>query len=218
MEVKHIPATHDGIAAFNIQNALAAAAIAFGMNIEIDIIRAGLSNFGSSYEENPGRFNIFDGHGFRVILDYAHNPAALKAFLQMVDNMRGNYRNVIGTVSTPGDRRDEDIREMGRIAATGLDFIVFREDPDRRGRSPGVVNRLLKEGALSAGFPTENIVCVGPEEEATDICLKKAAPGDLVILTPSNVSGMWERMLAFKPESSLLYNTQLIRPPVYDGR
>lgn len=208
MDVKQIPATHGGIAEFNIQNALAATAIAFAMNVEIEVIRAAMANFGSSYEENPGRFNIYDGHGFRVVMDYAHNPAALTTFLQSINKMRGNYRNVIGTVSTPGDRRDEDIREMGRIAAGTLDLIVFREGPDQRGRAPGVVNKLLLEGALSEGFPQENIICVIDEEEAADICLQKAQPGDLVVLSPSDVSGIWKRMREFKHQNEIPYFNQ----------
>lgn len=218
IDIKHIPATHDGKAAFNVENALAAVAIACAMDVDIDTIRLALSAFRSSYDDNPGRFNIFDGHGFRVIMDYAHNPAALSAYLQMVDKMRANYRNVIGTVSIPGDRRDDDIHEMGRIAATSMDFIIFREAPDLRGRHPGSVNALLKEGALSTGFPPENIICVGPEEEATQICLNKAEAFDLVLLSPTNVSKTWQQILAFKPNAPNAYEAPDPRLKVQHAR
>jgi cyanophycin synthetase len=203
MDIKQIPATHGGIARFNVQNALAAAAIAFGMDTEIECIRAALASFGSSYEENPGRFNIYDGHGFRVVMDYAHNPGALKAFLETIGNMRGNYRHIIGMVSTPGDRRDEDIREMGRLGAEGFDFIVFREGTDRRNRPPGELVGLLTEGACSNGFSKQNIVCVETEAEAVDLCLRKASPGDLVILSPADVKTTWKQMLDFRPQLSM---------------
>ncbi len=204
MDADKIPATLGGIVDFNIENSLAAVAIAVGMNIETGNIRGALSTFASSFEKNPGRLNIYDEHGFRVIMDYAHNPAALSAFLDMIEKMRPHYNNLIGCFSIPGDRQEKDIREMGRIAARSLDFIVFRESPDRRGRAEGEVLRLLKEGAVEAGFPEINITCIDTEEEAADVCLSMAAPGDLVILTPSDVEGTWQRIISFKPTFAII--------------
>src|SRR5207253_2268808 len=86
-----IPATLQGAVQFNIQNALAAAAIGYGLGIDDKKISAGLASFTSSFRQNPGRFNVFDGHGFRVIVDYAHNPAALSALLNAARHMRGDY-------------------------------------------------------------------------------------------------------------------------------
>ncbi|MDB5490678.1 MAG: cyanophycin synthetase [Micavibrio sp.] len=202
MPVNNIACAYGGIVGFNIQNALAAICAGLALGLDMQIIKAGLATFTSSFETNPGRLNINDDHGFRVILDYAHNPAALKALGEVVEYMRKSYRNVIGTVNTPGDRRDDDIREVGRIAATYLDTIIFREEPDRRGREPGVINTLLSEGALSTGFDAQDIICTEKEEDAIDICLAKAKPGDLVVLTPSDVSGAWQRVLNFRPAKS----------------
>ena len=202
MPVNNIACAHGGVVAFNVQNALAAICAGVALNIDMQIIKAGLASFTSSFETNPGRLNINDDHGFRVIVDYAHNPAALKALGEVVHHMRKNYINVIGTVNTPGDRRDDDIREVGRIAATYLDTVVFREQPDRRGRAPGVINAFLIEGALSTGFDAEDILCTEMEEDAIDICLAKAKPGDLVVLTPSDVYGAWQRVLNFRPAVS----------------
>lgn len=199
IQVSKIPAAFGGAADFNVQNALAATAVAVGLGIDFKTISNALTIFATSYEENPGRFNIYDGHGFRVIMDYAHNPAALNALIKVVENMRDGYGSVIGNISIPGDRRDDDIREMGRLAASCFDYLVFREGPDLRGREPGSVTKLLSEGAQSAGFPAEDILCVTPEEEAHDACLRKAGPGDLVVLTPSDVQGTWQGILNFKP-------------------
>ncbi|HEU5046657.1 MAG TPA: cyanophycin synthetase [Rickettsiales bacterium] len=195
-----IPATYSGAAAFNIENALAAIAIASGLDIDPQVMRSALMSFSSSYEQNPGRFNIHDGHGFRIIVDYAHNPAALRAFFRMIRHMRGNYLRVIGHVSTPGDRRDEDILEVGRIAGKELDLAVFREKPDTRGRPDGEIVRLLCEGARLAGRGDEHIIGVYSEEDATELCLQKARPGDLVILTPSDVEQCWKQVMEFKPD------------------
>jgi len=193
-----IPATHGGAAHFNTQNALAATAIAYGAGIDIAKIRSALATFASTFEQNPGRFNIHDDHGFRVVMDYAHNPAALTSFLDVIRHMRPNYRRLIGTISAPGDRREADIREMGRIAARDFDLLVFRELPDNRGRPIGEVVKLLREGALTGGCPPERIVCVYPEEEANALCLGSAEPGDLVVLTPTKVDATWQAILDFK--------------------
>jgi cyanophycin synthetase len=194
-----IPATLGGKARFNIENAMAAAGIAFGMGASREDIAAGLAGFTSSFEHNPGRLNVYDEHGFRVIMDYAHNPAALRAFLEVIGEMRSRYNRVIGTVSTPGDRRTDDIREMGKIAAHAFDLLVFRELPDNRGRPAGEVVNLLQEGAIAAGADPRKIVCVRPEEQATDICLSSARAGDLVILMPTKVEETWRQMLEFRP-------------------
>jgi cyanophycin synthetase len=199
INVNDIPATIHGKAAFNVENALAATAIANALNIEPQMIKLALSSFYSSYDQNPGRFNIYDGHGFRVIMDYAHNPAALKALFSFTEEMRDHYLRVIGHISVPGDRRDEDIEEIARIAASSLDLVVFREDDDKRGRAPGEIMKLLKESALSSGCPENNIICIETEEGATDFCLQQAHPGDLVILTPSGVESCWKQMLNFQP-------------------
>jgi cyanophycin synthetase len=160
-----------------------------------------LASFTSKFEQNPGRLNIFDDHGFRVIVDYAHNPAGLTALCDLVGKLRPHYRRSIGMISTPGDRRDEDIREMGRIAATGVfDELVFRERPDGRGRRDGEVMRLLVQGAWETGIPPERIHCIHDEAEAALACLRMARPDDLVVLTPTSVTEVWQQVRNFDPK------------------
>lgn len=199
MRIDEIACTYGGIVGFNVQNALAAVAVAASLGIDVGIIKSALSVFTSSFEENPGRFNVHDANGFRTVVDYAHNPAALTELIGVVDEMRGEFGALIGMVSIPGDRRDDDIRRMGRIAASAFDRLIFRESPDRRGRNPGVVNRLLIEGAMSAGFAAHDIVAVDTEEEATDICLSLACRGDVVVLMATDVPGIWKRACAYSP-------------------
>jgi len=166
--------------------------------VPVKVIRMALSTYSTSFEQNPGRLNVFDGHGFRVILDYAHNPAGLKALGELILKMRPRHRRVIGMINIPGDRRDEDMREMGALAARYFDEIIFREDPARRGRKPGEIVTLLAEGALSAGFPEERITRILDEDEAAKLCLRRAQPGDLVVLTPTDVEAMWRQVLDFR--------------------
>ena len=198
MRAAEIPATLDGLAEFNVQNALGAIAMAHAAGVPVKVIRMALSTYSTSFEQNPGRLNVFDGHGFRVILDYAHNPAGLKALGELILKMRPRHRRVIGMINIPGDRRDEDMREMGALAARYFDEIIFREDPARRGRKPGEIVTLLAEGALSAGFPEERITRILDEDEAAKLCLRRAQPGDLVVLTPTDLEAMWRQVLDFR--------------------
>jgi cyanophycin synthetase len=197
-----IPATLGGMAGFNIQNALAAIAMTYAQGISPPVIRAALQGFTSSFEHSPGRLNVHDAHGFRVIMDYAHNPAGLTALCDLVARLRPRHGRVIGMVSTPGDRRDDDMREMGRIAAGAFDDVVLRERPDGRGRRSGEVIRLITEGVLATGFPQEHLHGVMDEVEAVDLCLRMARPGDLVVLTPTSVEEVWAQILAFKPSAA----------------
>jgi cyanophycin synthetase len=179
MRVSQIPATLDGMAEFNVANALAAIAVCHAHGIPAQAIRTGLSTFTTSFEQSPGRLNVFDGHGFRVILDYAHNPAGLTALGEMILKMRPRHRKVIGMVNIPGDRRDDDIREMGALAVS-----------------------LLTEGALGADYPEERIRRVLEEDKAAHACLDMAGPGDLVVLTPTDVEAMWQQVLDYRPRVS----------------
>src|SRR3546814_5534020 len=98
--------------------------------------------------------------------------------------MRVDHGKVIGMVSIPGDRRDEDIVEMGRLSAGIFDFIVFREGPDGRGRPTGEVNALMYKGALEAGASPDRMRQVIIEKEAVNTCLEAGHPGDLVVILP----------------------------------
>ncbi len=199
MRAAEIPATLGGLAEFNVANALCAAAMALGHGMKMDTVRLALATFGTAFEQNPGRLNIFDGHGFRVIVDYAHNPASLIALRDLLVKLRPNYGRQIGMVTVPGDRRDEDIREMGEVAAMTFDELVFREDPSRRGRAEGEIIQLLVEGARRAGASDARIHRVPDEFKAAEHCMSMARPGDLVVLTPTEVEDMWTHVLNFRP-------------------
>lgn len=201
IRVNDIPATYNGVAVFNVENALAATAIATALGVDAQTIRTALAGFTSSFSQNPGRFNIYDGHPFRVVMDYAHNPPALSAFFAMIEEMRSRYARVIGAVSVPGDRRCEDIREVGRIAGQHLDIAFFPEKPDRRGRAPGEIHALLMEGVRSVGGTDERTSCVLHEEDATLGCLQAAQAGDLVVVMASDPETTWQQIVTFKPEN-----------------
>jgi cyanophycin synthetase len=199
MKAGDIPATLHGMAEFNVANALAAIAVAFAREVPILTIRSAMSQFRSTYEQNPGRLNVHDAHGFRVIVDYAHNAAGLEALGKVVKGLSHRYKRTIGSVSMAGDRRDEDILELGRIAAGIFDELIFREDPYTRGRPRGEVMNLLKRGAIEAGRTEEHLHLIAGEQSSTAAALAMGRPGDLIVITPTDVKGAWAQVNEFKP-------------------
>ncbi|ESZ86421.1 MAG: cyanophycin synthetase [Blastomonas sp. CACIA14H2] len=207
-DIRDIPATLGGIAEFNILNALAAAAMAAAHGIDIPAIAAGLRSFQASFEDSPGRLNIVEAHGVTVIIDYAHNTAALNALARVLDRYRGKGR-LIGMVGLPGDRRDSDLRDVGAQAAGMFDEILFREGADGRGRERGTINALMVEGALAAGKDPATVRCFVNEADATDFGLRHVRPGDVLVLTPTDVDAIFARVQAFAeardPERSAVH-------------
>lgn len=203
MYADELPSTLRGLARFNVANALAAAVAGHALGARPQTITTALGAFTSSHAENPGRFNVHDAHGFRVIVDYAHNPGAMRAMGDLVAQLRPKVGRVIGVVSIPGDRRDEDILEMGAIAAEIFDALVFRERPDGRGRPAGSVLSLLTDGAITAGFSPERIQRIFSEARAVKAALEMARPGDLVLIFPTAVEAVWKQVTAFQPAATL---------------
>jgi cyanophycin synthetase len=199
MKAGDIPATLHGMAEFNVANALAAIAMALAHEVPILTIRSAMAQFRSTFEQNPGRLNVHDAHGFRVIVDYAHNAAGLEALGKVVKGLSHRYKRTIGSVSMAGDRRDEDIIELGRIAAGIFDELIFREDPYTRGRPRGEVMNLLKKGALECGRSPEHLHLIAGEHASTAAALAMGRPGDLIVVTPTDVKGCWQQVNEFKP-------------------
>jgi cyanophycin synthetase len=194
----HIPATMEGRAAFNVANALAAAAIAYALQIPIQTIRQGLTTFSSSFTQNPGRLNVYDELPFRVIVDYGHNPAAMARVHDLVKKLRPQYQRVRAVLTGVGDRRDEDIWELGREAASMVDELIVKEDGKLRGRAPGEIAGLIKEGALAGGLPESSITTILPELEAVAEALRRGQQGDLVLLFADDVPGVWNQLTSFR--------------------
>ncbi|WP_249341672.1 cyanophycin synthetase [Sphingomonas sp. 3P27F8] len=194
-----IPSTQSGAAAFNTENALAATAIAAALAIAPDVIARGLANFTTSYADSPGRLNIVERHGITVIVDYAHNPAAVTALGRYLATLRRPGRRFIGTYSVPGDRRDEDLIGMGKLAASLFDELVFRETPDGRGRPRGEINALMSNGAIEGGLSEDRIHRVVEEGAATLFALRLARPGDVVVISPTQIDMVWQLVNDFGP-------------------
>ena len=194
-----IPATIDGKARHNVQNAMFAAGIAYALGngpveLTLDQIRHGLQTFSTSFYEAPGRLNVFDGHPFRVILDYAHNPAAVEAMADLVDRLEVQGRRILA-LAAPGDRRDEDIDAIARAAAGHFDHFVCKRDDRLRGRGETEVPEMLRATLLAAGVADEAIELVPDETEAVAHALSLAEPGDLVVVFGDQISRCWEQII-----------------------
>ena len=196
--VGEIPATLGGLASFNVSNALFATAMARAGGMTIEEIREGLASFASGFETTPGRLNVYDGHPFRVILDYGHNPAAHRALGELVDRIEVPGRKILA-FSLPGDRRDDSIRESVREAVRHFDRFLVHDDDDRRGRArrevPEIVERVLREEGVAA----EAIEIVdGGEEESTRVALTRAEPGDLLVRLAEKPGRAWRQIVHFE--------------------
>jgi cyanophycin synthetase len=195
-----IPATLEGRAMHNVQNAMFAAAMAFSLGLKLEDIRHGLRTFDTTFFQAPGRMNIYDEHPFKVILDYGHNPAAVEAMCQLVDRLDIAGRRLC-VLAAPGDRRDQDIAEIGRIAAGRFERYICRRDDQLRGRGPDEVPQLLRDALLASGVPAERIAVIPQEQAAVDAALREAGAGDLVLIFGDAITRSWKQVIQFRPES-----------------
>jgi cyanophycin synthetase len=191
-----IPATIEGRAIHNVQNAMFAAALAYNMDIGLEDIRHGLRTFDATFFQTPGRMNIYDEHPFKVILDYAHNPAAVQAMCSLVDRFEPEGKRII-VLSAPGDRRDEDIREIAEISAGHFDHFICRCDDNRRGRGEDEVAVMIKNKLLEEGIAADQIEVVPDEQEATTRALEIAEPGDMILVLADAIKRTWKQIIYF---------------------
>jgi UDP-N-acetylmuramyl tripeptide synthase len=183
-----IPIALAGAARYNVSNALGAVLVASvlgelpgGRTITIETMAEALRGFGT-VGTNPGRGNLFELGGVRVLVDYGHNPHGLTALREAVDAFPSRRRLVV--VGQAGDRGDEAIRELARAAwRLSPDRIVLKELPTLyRGREPGSVRAVLAGEFRRLGLPSEELVEVNTELEALESALEWAEPGDLVVM------------------------------------
>ncbi|MSP59511.1 MAG: cyanophycin synthetase [Myxococcales bacterium] len=194
-----IPATLEGKALHNVQNAMFAATLGFALGVKTENIRQGLRTFDTTYFQAPGRLNVFDGHPFKVILDYGHNPAAVQAMADLALRLEVPGRR-LAVLAGPGDRRDEDLREIARIAGRTFDHLILRRDDDRRGRSSEEVPRMMEAELLASGFPAARMQVIPDEQEAIEAGLRMARRGDLLLVFADHISRSWKQVIYFKSE------------------
>ena len=165
-------------------------------------IRGGLRSFTPSYYSAPGRMNMTEVKGVKVIVDYCHNAPAMVALGDFVDRFFEDSTPMerpqrIGVVATAGDRRDQDMIDLGREAARHFDRIIVREDVRLRGRAPGETAGLIVQGAKQAqaeGCRLKQYEVVLDEIEATKVAVESANPGDLVVVCVDRARAVWDEL------------------------
>jgi len=186
-----VPLMMGGAARFQRGNILSAIAAAYVQGIRYDDIRAGLLSFFPSPALTPGRLNLMRVGRGRILVDYAHNAMAVGGLMELVLGMDAGRR--IGVITAPGDRRDEDIRELGRLAA-GLDHVIIKEDSDLRGREPGEIAGLVREGLVAGGLSEDEIEVVADELDAVDRSLALLDDRDLIVMLADDVPAVLEHL------------------------
>jgi cyanophycin synthetase len=197
-----IPATLEGRAMHNVQNAMFAAAMAYCGGVKLEDIRHGLRTFDTTFFQAPGRMNVFDEHPFRVILDFAHNPHAVEAMCKVVDQLPVAGRRIV-VVAAPGDRRDEDIRQVGVEVAGHFDVYVCRRDDSLRGREDAEVPAMLAQALRDQGVPEQAIHVISSEVEAVDAALRLAEQDDLLLIFADQLQRTWKQITHFRADTPL---------------
>ncbi|MGM0823404.1 MAG: cyanophycin synthetase [Pseudomonadota bacterium] len=188
--VVDVPITFEGHARFNVANALAASAAAYALGLSIADIQMGLQTFHPTPGQNPGRTNLIDADGMKVLIDYGHNVPALEALSELVGCIPARRR--ISVASAPGNRRDEDLFTLGTLLARMHD-VVFIYETDARGRTPGDAARLLREGAESVPGACR-VEVIMEEQQAVERAFEEASEGDLLVLLIDDVDSAIERI------------------------
>ncbi len=188
-----IPATFDGRLRVNIENAMAATAAALGQDVQLDYIRHALRTFTASFYQTPGRFNMLEVQGKRILMDYCHNVPGLEAMIDFVKRM--GAQRTLAVITMPGDRRDEDIRAFGCLAGQHFDELIIREDTNTRGRPRGAIAALLRDAALEAGMAPSSVSIVLDELQSVREAIERADKDELVVLLVDKPAQVWDELI-----------------------
>jgi cyanophycin synthetase len=196
-----IPATLEGRALHNVQNAMFAAAMAFSLGIKLDSIRQGLRTFDTTFFQAPGRMNVFNEHPFKVLFDYGHNAHAVSVMADLAQRLDVTGRRIV-VLAGPGDRRNEDLVAIADAVAGRFDHYICRRDDSLRGRDgdevPMIQSRALKE----KGVPESAISIIPDEQEAIDAALRMGQPGDLMLIFADALVRSWKQIIKFRPDGA----------------
>ncbi|MDQ2720853.1 MAG: cyanophycin synthetase [Bacteroidota bacterium] len=178
--VTDIPITFNGKAVHNIMNALPSVLACYLSGIGLEEIKLGLQTFIPSPVQTPGRLNLFEFKNFKFLVDFAHNPAGLNLLCDFVNKLDTTHK--VGIISGTGDRRDDDIREIGRISARNFDEIIIRQDKNMRGRTADEIVNLLVEGIHEEKGQEIPLSVIHKEKDAIMFAYKNVKPGALITI------------------------------------
>ena len=195
----NVPLTFGGKAVFMIQNILPAVATAYISGFTIEDMKSSLESFIPSPGQTPGRLNMFNFENFDVLLDFAHNPAGLRALHNMVEKMDGQPK--VGVIAGIGDRRDEDNIEIGQVSAEMFDEIIIRQDKNLRGKTEEELIHFLMEGIRKTDSK-KKVTVFKSEKEAINYAIKNAEEGSLIVLCSDVVPDALDMVMKFKEDEA----------------
>ena len=197
MKAEEIPLTYGGRATFMIQNVLPAILAANIQGISIEDTKAALETFIPSPSQTPGRLNLFEFKDFSVLLDYAHNPAGMRALQKFTDSFESTRK--VGIIAGLGDRRIEDNNEVGAIAAEMYDEVIIRQDKHLRGKTEDELIKMLSDG-IRMTDPDKKITIIPSEREAITYAIKSAVKGSLIVLSSDVIPEALDMVKNFKEQ------------------
>ncbi|MFZ4057134.1 MAG: cyanophycin synthetase [Ferruginibacter sp.] len=202
-KVTDIPITYGGKATHNIMNTLPAILATYlYRDIKVDDIKDALETFIPSPTQTPGRLNLFKFKNFEFLVDFAHNQAGLNLLCDFVNKLDGKPK--VGIISGTGDRRDEDIRDLGKISATCFDEIIIRQDKNLRGRTAEEIVQLLVEGINATKTKEIPITIIMNEKDAIMHAYKNAQPGSLITIMCDVVAEALDLIKGLKEQEDAL--------------
>ena len=156
---------------FNLYNALAAAACAWGLRIEAEQIAAGLA----ALKGIPGRFECIDeGQDFTIIVDYAHTPDALDNVLRAARALEP--RRLLCVFGCGGDRDRGKRPLMGQIATSQADFTIITSDNPRSEQPLAIIQEIV------AGVVGDNHAVEPDRRQAIFTAVSRCQAGDILVI------------------------------------
>ncbi|NEN24252.1 cyanophycin synthetase [Cryomorpha ignava] len=195
MRAENIPLTHGGKAEFMIQNVLPAILAANIQGISIEDTKVALETFIPSPTQTPGRLNMFKFNNFNILLDYAHNPAGMRALKKFVDSIEATVK--VGIIAGIGDRREEDNNAIGQIAAEMFDEIIIRQDKRLRGKTEEELIKMLHDG-IKMQNPNMKTTIIPSEREAIIFAVDNAVEGSLIVLSSDVIPDALDLVMKLK--------------------
>ncbi len=199
----NVPLTKGGKASFMIQNVLAAVLATYLQGFSIEDIKVAIESFIPSPSQTPGRLNMFNFNKFDVLLDYAHNPAGLRALHKYVEKLDGKPK--VGIIAGIGDRRKQDNFELGQIAAEMFDEIIIRQDRNLRGKKEEELIKEIHDGIIDID-PKKPVKIIPKESEAIKFAIENAKDDSLIVVSSDVVPAALNMVMKMKEiETKSLY-------------
>lgn len=195
----NVPLTYGGKALFMIQNVLPAVLAGYIQGMSLDDLRLGLETFSPSPSQTPGRLNMFEFKNFSILVDYAHNPAGMRALKQFTDNLTATKK--VGIIAGIGDRRIEDNNEMGSLAAEMFDEVIIRQDKHLRGKTEFEIIKMLDDG-IKMKDPNKKTTIIPSEKDAIMHAVTHAEEGSIIVLCSDVVPDALDLVKKLKEEES----------------